>query len=171
MSLLLYLHLWTQLSWSIVMCKLLEVLKYWTSSVSSLLCHNVGMTSFSTWQFPFLAVREKVLWWPQLHVAAACLAGVQLAGRDWTQLALLGTLWVGGWVCGTDAWDTRAKPAAFSRARGQECPSALSACVRLLVHICPSLTILMRTFATEQKQYKDEEAPLQEETMWWSLLI
>lgn len=48
---------------------------------------------------PFLAERAEVSWWPQLHVAAA-LPGVQLAARDWTQLAWLETLRVrGGGEC------------------------------------------------------------------------
>lgn len=101
------------------------------NGIKNICVHWANMTSFSTWQIPFLAASEEVSWWPQLHVPAARLGGVQLADRDWAQLALLETLpGEGG--------------AVFSSAKGQDCPSEL----RLLVHMCSCFSILMKTIAS-----------------------
>lgn len=57
-------------------------------------------------------------WWSQLAAAAVCLE-VQLAGRDWSQLALLECLLVWGRV------RHQSQNKLVYDARGNGCPSAM----------------------------------------------
>lgn len=98
---------------------------------------------FSTWHIPFLATSEGVsLWPPQLHFAAlpggcSWQAEIGLSLHCWRLVRWWG--WVVG-LCETPS----AEASVSSRARGQERPSAPSACVSRC------LSILVEAIASKQ---------------------
>lgn len=95
------------------------------------LCNNIA------WQVSVTASifsKREVLWWSQLQGAAVC-PGVA-AGRERLDPAGIAGVSSGVRLGLRTGCETRAKAAMFSSARGQDCPSALPACVWLCVPIC-----------------------------------
>ncbi len=121
-----------------------------------------SMTSFNTWQFPFLAVRE-VSWWPQLHVAAACLGGA--AGRQRLDSAGSAGDSSGGrlgWGSGCVRHQSQGG-CIFQRQR----PGLPLSAVCLCETACAYVLLFLYTYEDHRLkiiQYK--EAPLQMVTMW-----